>query len=73
MISRDFLSFTWALHVPRYKVYGVQEYQVPAASTWQDFVDHIGSLPLSSPPQVFGLHENADLAKDHRETEQVRN
>ncbi|KAG7173899.1 Dynein heavy chain 3, axonemal-like 18, partial [Homarus americanus] len=54
-----------------YKVCGVEEYQVPSASTWQGYVDHIASLPLSTPPQVFGLHENADLAKDHRETDQL--
>ncbi|XP_069937012.1 dynein axonemal heavy chain 3-like, partial [Cherax quadricarinatus] len=54
-----------------YKVCGVEEYQVPSATTWQEYVDHIANLPLSAPPIVFGLHENANLAKDHRETDQL--
>ncbi|XP_066944541.1 dynein axonemal heavy chain 3-like [Macrobrachium rosenbergii] len=54
-----------------YKVCGVEEYRVPISGGWQEHLDHISTLPLSAPPQVFGLHENADLAKDHRETDQL--
>lgn len=58
----------------RYQVFGTTEYQVPSATstTWQAYVDYIASLPLSAPPQVFGLHANADLAKDLCEADQVR-
>ncbi|XP_063858635.1 dynein axonemal heavy chain 3-like isoform X1 [Scylla paramamosain] len=57
----------------KYCVFGTAEYQVPSAAstTWQAYVDHIASLPLSAPPQVFGLHANADLAKDFCEADQL--
>ncbi|XP_063587791.1 dynein axonemal heavy chain 3-like [Penaeus indicus] len=54
-----------------YKISALDEYRVPPAGSWQDYVDHVTRLPLSAPPAVFGLHENADLAKDHRETDQL--
>ena len=55
-------------------MFGIAEYQVPSTTltTWQEYVDHIASLPLSAPPQVLGLHANADLAKDLFEAEQVK-
>ena len=55
-------------------MFGTAEYQVPSATstTWQAYVDHIDSFPLSAPPQVFGLHTNADLAKDLCEADQVK-
>lgn len=57
----------------RYQVFGAAEYQVPpiTSTTWQDYVDHTAALPLSALPQVFGLHANADIAKDHHEADQV--
>ncbi|XP_050716714.1 dynein axonemal heavy chain 3-like isoform X3 [Eriocheir sinensis] len=57
----------------RYQVFGVVEYQVPpeSSATWQAYVDHIEGLPLSAPPQVFGLHASADIAKDHHEADKL--
>jgi dynein heavy chain, axonemal len=33
-----------------------------------DYKDYIQSLPLTPSPEVFGMHENADVTKDLGET-----
>jgi dynein heavy chain len=35
----------------------------------QGYQDYINSLPLSTAPAVFGLHDNADIAKDLQESQ----
>lgn len=35
----------------------------------QGYLDFINSLPLSTPPAVFGLHDNADITKDLQEAQ----
>lgn len=35
----------------------------------QGYLDYINSLPLSTQPGVFGLHENADITKDLQEAQ----
>lgn len=35
----------------------------------QGYLDFINSLPLSTAPAVFGLHDNADIAKDLQESQ----
>jgi len=37
----------------------------------QGYTDYINSLPLTTPPAVFGLHENADITKDLQEAQQL--
>lgn len=32
------------------------------------FLDYIASLPIIASPDVFGLHDNADISKDLKET-----
>lgn len=34
-------------------------------------MEYIRSLPLTPDPEVFGLHENADISKNQRETQQL--
>ncbi|KAF6778759.1 hypothetical protein AHF37_01584 [Paragonimus kellicotti] len=46
-------------------------YYCPSDGTHQDFVDYIRSLPINPLPEVYGLHDNADITKDNQETVQL--
>ena len=46
-------------------------YYSPQEGPYQTYVDYIRSLPLIPHPEVYGLHENADITKDNQETNQV--
>lgn len=37
----------------------------------QSYIEYIRSLPITTHPEVFGLHENADITKDNQETNQL--
>ena len=34
-------------------------------------LEYIKSLPLTEAPEVFGLHDNADVSKDNQEAREV--
>ncbi|KAM8960487.1 dynein axonemal heavy chain 3 [Pelodytes ibericus] len=57
----------------RYRLSAGDFYYVPPHGTYQSFVDYIRGLPLITHPEVFGLHENADITKDNQETNQLFN
>uniref|UniRef100_A0A803U0S0 Dynein axonemal heavy chain 6 n=1 Tax=Anolis carolinensis TaxID=28377 RepID=A0A803U0S0_ANOCA len=44
----------------KYSVSGI--YFAPVADSLQDFKDYIENLPLIDDPEIFGMHENANLA-----------
>ncbi|XP_031567893.1 dynein heavy chain 3, axonemal-like [Actinia tenebrosa] len=46
-------------------------YYVPPKGSYEDYVEFIRSLPLIPNPEVFGLHENADITKDQKETQEL--
>lgn len=47
-------------------------YYAPVKGDYESYVDYIRDLPLIPHPEVFGLHENADITKDQKETQEVR-
>jgi len=47
-------------------------YYVPKDTSYEAVVSYIKSLPITPQPEVFGLHENADITKDNQETQIVR-
>uniref|UniRef100_A0A5S6LE06 Protein MCM10 homolog n=1 Tax=Xenopus tropicalis TaxID=8364 RepID=A0A5S6LE06_XENTR len=55
----------------KYRLSTGDTYCVPSYGTYQSCVDYIRSLPLITHPEVFGLHENADITKDNQETNQL--
>jgi dynein heavy chain len=46
-------------------------YYAPAEGEYESYVEYIRSLPLTPQPEVFGLHDNADITKDQKETQQL--
>ena len=43
-------------------------YFAPKKGNFDSYIKYIKSLPLIQSPEVFGMHENADIAKDLNET-----
>lgn len=46
-------------------------YHMPEDTDYEGCLKYIRSLPINQMPEVFGLHENADIAKDNREAMQL--
>jgi dynein heavy chain len=46
-------------------------YYAPTKSQHADILEYIKSLPMDAKPEVFHLHENADITKNQLETEQL--
>lgn len=44
------------------------EYYAPDANTIQAYRDYIEKLPFSDEPEIFGMHENANIAFRTQET-----
>lgn len=49
--------------------YSAGTYYAPAADDYEEFINYTKNLPLITHPSVFGMHENADIMKDQKETE----
>jgi len=43
-------------------------YFAPKLGPIDSVIEYITSLPIQQPPEIFGLHENANLTKDQNET-----
>lgn len=55
-----------------YKLSDSGEYEVPLVPNKQNSIEYINTMPISPNPEVFGLHENADISKNNKETNAVR-
>lgn len=46
-------------------------YKIPLLPNKVNSIEYILALPLTTSPEVFGLHENADITKNVNETTNV--
>ncbi|XP_071671247.1 dynein axonemal heavy chain 3 isoform X2 [Patagioenas fasciata] len=49
------------------------DYYIPPHGPYESYIEYLRSLPITTHPEVFGLHENADITKDNHETNQLFN
>ncbi|XP_076458174.1 dynein axonemal heavy chain 3-like [Babylonia areolata] len=56
---------------PDYKFSPSGIYYSPGEGPVSAYVEFIRTLPLNPNPEVFGLHDNADITKDKKETQQL--
>ncbi|GCB71663.1 hypothetical protein scyTo_0001655 [Scyliorhinus torazame] len=59
------------IHQDKYKLTPSDIYYVPPHGPYQSYIDYLRGLPTIAHPEVFGLHENADITKDNQETNQL--
>jgi dynein heavy chain len=60
--------FTPEIHEPDHSLSDSGLYLVPPAGNQEAYIDFIKTLPVSCAPEVFGMHDNADITKDMKET-----
>ncbi|XP_015175416.1 PREDICTED: dynein heavy chain 3, axonemal [Polistes dominula] len=46
-------------------------YHLPENTDYEGCIDYIRSLPINQAPEVYGLHDNADITKDNQESMQL--
>lgn len=48
-------------------------YCCPDLKEYDQILEHIQGFPLITKPEIFGLHENADLIRERQESELILN
>jgi len=66
MLLEDFVNDDVINIGYKYSPSGV--YSTTDAIMLRDYIDYIGQLPISPSPEIFGLHDNADITCDQNET-----
>jgi dynein heavy chain len=57
-----------AVTLEKYHFTENKTYFIPQGREYEDFINYIKDLPPFCKPEVFGLHDNADILRDHKET-----
>jgi dynein heavy chain len=56
---------------PTYKFSPSGIYYAPPKGKYESYLDYIRSLPLNQTPEIFGIHDNGDIARQLSETKQL--
>eukprot|EP00118_Oscarella_pearsei_P018868 m.196512 g.196512 ORF g.196512 m.196512 type:complete len:4008 (+) comp39530_c1_seq1:67-12090(+) len=59
------------VELPKYTFSESGIYHCPSDGDYESYLDYVKSLPIIQRPEVFGMHANADIAKDQKETNQL--
>jgi dynein heavy chain len=62
------VSYAVLLFSGRIKFLLPEKYYCPDKEDYEEFMEYTRSLPLITHPEVYGMHENADIMKDQQET-----
>lgn len=66
-----FLIFFFSLRMNSFPLTQSGNYRIPEEPMRANCIDYISTFPLSPHPEVFGLHENADINRNNKETSAV--
>ncbi|XP_025062794.1 dynein heavy chain 3, axonemal [Alligator sinensis] len=71
LLSLLSIVYTKDIEQDKYQLSPEEEYYIPIHGPYQSYIEYIRTLPITTHPEVFGLHENADITKDNQETNQL--
>ncbi|NXU08026.1 DYH3 protein, partial [Pardalotus punctatus] len=71
LLSLLSLVYNKDIEQEKYMLSAGGDYYIPPHGPYESYVEYIRSLPITTHPEVFGLHENADITKDNQETNQL--
>uniref|UniRef100_A0A8C4VID0 Dynein axonemal heavy chain 3 n=1 Tax=Falco tinnunculus TaxID=100819 RepID=A0A8C4VID0_FALTI len=71
LLSLLSVVYTKDIEQDKYMLAAGDDYYIPPHGPYESYIEYIQSLPITTHPEVFGLHENADITKDNQETNQL--
>lgn len=63
--------YTEKIFDDNYKLSPSGLFYAPKTGSYESYLEYIKSLPVAPQPEVFGLHDNADITKDRNETNEM--